>query len=74
MNFFLSGNIRYILAFTIPVLIFIVLFIIKGIAPFGNRLYMPSDMYHQYTPFYSELWYKNSKWGKPVLHMEQWPG
>lgn len=57
-EFLLSGNIRYILAFAIPVLIFIVLFIIKSIAPFGNRLYMPSDMYHQYTPFYSELWYK----------------
>ena len=39
-EFLLSGNIRYILAFAIPVLIFIVLFIIKGIEPFGIRLYM----------------------------------
>lgn len=57
-EFILTGNIRYILAVLIPILIFVVLFIIRGIAPFGNRLYMPSDMYHQYTPFYSELWYK----------------
>jgi uncharacterized membrane protein YfhO len=30
----------------------------KDIFPFGEECYLRSDMYHQYAPFYSELWNK----------------
>ena len=30
----------------------------RDIFPFGNDCYLRSDMYHQYAPFYSELWHK----------------
>lgn len=53
-----SGNITFIISFVIPVIIFIALYYIKGIFPFGDNCYLRSDMYHQYAPFYSELWNK----------------
>ncbi|MBQ4284307.1 MAG: YfhO family protein [Lachnospira sp.] len=55
-----SGNITYLLSFVIPLAILIVLYIAKDIFPFGNRYYLRSDMYHQYAPFFSELWHKIS--------------
>ena len=51
----LSGNIIYLIALVIPLVIFLVLFAIKGISPFGNYVYLSSDMYHQYCPFFSEM-------------------
>lgn len=53
-----SGNYIFFIAPALVLLIFLILFAIKGIAPFGQYVYLPSDMYHQYCPFLSELWYK----------------
>lgn len=54
----ISGRIVYALAFIIPLVIMIAIYFARGIFPFGNSCYLRSDMYHQYLPFYSELWYK----------------
>ncbi|MDL2300894.1 YfhO family protein [Lachnospiraceae bacterium OttesenSCG-928-D06] len=43
------------LAFIIPTLIMLVLFMIRGIYPFGDRSFLFSDMYHQYMPFFNEF-------------------
>ena len=53
-----SGNITYIIAFIIPLIIFTVLYYLRDIFPFGENCYLRSDMYHQYAPFFSELWDK----------------
>lgn len=53
-----SGNITYIIAFIIPLMMFIALYYVKNIFPFGTNCYLRSDMYHQYAPFFSELWNK----------------
>ncbi len=45
----------YALAFALPVAIMLVLFVIRGIYPFGDRSFLFSDMYHQYMPFFSEF-------------------
>lgn len=52
------GNITYIIAFVIPLMVFIALYYLKDIYPFGDNCYLRSDMYHQYAPFFSELWDK----------------
>jgi len=52
------GNITYIIAFVIPLIMFIALYYVRNIFPFGNNCYLRSDMYHQYAPFFSEFWYK----------------
>ncbi len=52
------GNITYIIAFAIPLMVFIALYYLKDIYPFGDNCYLRSDMYHQYAPFFSELWNK----------------
>ena len=44
-----------VLSFMVPFMIMFVLFIIKGIYPFGDRSFLFSDMYHQYMPFFSEF-------------------
>lgn len=53
-----SGNITFIMAFIIPIIIFIALYFVRDIFPFGSNCYLRSDMYHQYAPFFSELWNK----------------
>ena len=53
-----SGGITYIISFIIPLIIMIALYIAREIYPFGNNCYLRSDMYHQYAPFFSELWNK----------------
>lgn len=53
-----EGNITYVLSFFIPLIIFIAIYYLRDIYPFGNNCYLRSDMYHQYAPFYSELWNK----------------
>lgn len=55
---FLLDNISCIVAFIIPVTIMILIYIIRDIYPFGTNCYLRSDMYHQYAPFYQELYYK----------------
>ena len=47
-----------ILAFLMPVTVMLVLFIINGIYPFGDRTFLSADLYHQYMPFFSELLHK----------------
>lgn len=47
-----------VLALLIPSGIMLLLFIINGIYPFGDRSFLFSDMYHQYMPFFSELLHK----------------
>lgn len=47
-----------VLAFFVPALVMLVLFIIRGIYPFGDRSFLFSDMYHQYMPFLSEFVHK----------------
>lgn len=44
-----------LLSFAVPFLIMLVIFILKGIYPFGGRSFLVSDMYHQYMPFFSEF-------------------
>lgn len=51
----IGGKITYIIAFVIPLVLFIALYYVKNIFPFGNNCYLRSDMYHQYAPFFSEL-------------------
>ncbi len=43
------------LSFAVPVMIMLVIFVIRGIYPFGDRSFLFSDMYHQYMPFFSEF-------------------
>ena len=45
----------YLLAFFIPVLSMIMIFIGKEIYPFGDRSFLRTDLYHQYAPFFREL-------------------
>lgn len=52
------GNITYIIAFAIPLIMFIALYYARNIFPFGTNCYLRSDMYHQYAPFFSEFWNK----------------
>ncbi len=47
-----------IAAFLVPVLVMIVIFIQRGIFPFGEDSFLRTDMYHQYAPFFSEFQYK----------------
>ena len=44
-----------LLSFGVPFLIMLVIFMLKGIDPFGGRSFLVSDMYHQYMPFFSEF-------------------
>lgn len=43
------------MAFLLPFVIMLTLFVIKGIYPFGGRSFLSGDLYHQYMPFFSEL-------------------
>ncbi len=48
----------YLAAFLIPVLVMVIIFIQRGIFPFGEKSFLRTDMYHQYAPFFSEFQYK----------------
>lgn len=41
----------YVAAFLVPVLIMVIIFIQRGIFPFGEESFLRTDMYHQYAPF-----------------------
>lgn len=45
-------------AFWIPVAVMIIIFIQRGIFPFGENSFLRTDMYHQYAPFFSEFHHK----------------
>ncbi len=47
-----------LVAFFVPVVIMIIIFIQRGIFPFGEESFLRTDMYHQYAPFFSEFQYK----------------
>lgn len=53
----------YILAFFIPVAVVAVIYGLRGVWPFGDAMYLRSDMYHQYAPFHKELWRKLAEGG-----------
>ena len=42
-------------AFLVPVLIMLAAFIVKGIYPFGDHMFLRTDLYHQYAPFTAEM-------------------
>lgn len=48
-------NVTLILAFLLPIAVMLILFIVNGIYPFGDRSFLSGDLYHQYMPFFSEL-------------------
>ena len=57
----------YFLSFFIPFSILIFTYIIRGVHPFGDRIYLARDMYHQYAPFFSELQSKLTK-GESLIY------
>lgn len=57
-NNILSRKLIYILSFFVPLFIMLIIYILKGIYPFGDRAFLRMDLYHQYLPFHSELQYK----------------
>lgn len=42
-------------AFVVPVLILLLVYIIRGVFPFGDKIYVRMDFYHQYAPFLKEF-------------------
>ncbi len=48
----------YLIAFILPIFVMLVVFIQRGIWPFGDRCFLRTDLYHQYAPFFHELKYK----------------
>ncbi len=51
-NFFLA------LAFAIPFFLMLLAFVVQRVHPFGTRMILTVDLYHQYAPFLAELRYK----------------
>lgn len=51
---FVHNNLFIILSFALPALIMAVVFAIRSYYPFGNRMVMISDGWHQYYPFLAE--------------------
>ena len=56
-----------IVSFAVPVIIMIIIFIQRGIFPFGEQSYLRTDLYHQYAPFFSEFKMKLSE-GRSLLY------
>ncbi|MCR4672787.1 MAG: YfhO family protein [Lachnospiraceae bacterium] len=46
---------QHFAAFLLPIVIFIVSYIVIGVWPFGDRMQTIIDSYHQYVPFFTEL-------------------
>ncbi|MBQ7833793.1 MAG: YfhO family protein [Lachnospiraceae bacterium] len=44
-----------VIAFIVPVVTLFILYVARGIFPFGERSYMRMDFYHQYAPFMKEF-------------------
>lgn len=64
---FFRSNIFIILAFLLPAAIMLAAFIAKHFFPFGNRMIMVSDSWHQYYPFLAE-YQRMLKEGESVLY------
>ncbi len=43
------------LAFAVPVLVLFILYIVRGVYPFGKDIYVRMDFYHQYAPFVKDF-------------------
>jgi len=54
----IKDNLPYILAFVIPYIVLSAIYIGREIFPYGDNMYLRSDCYHQYAPFYKELYRK----------------
>ena len=54
----LNSNLTYVIAFVLPLIMMAALYYTREIFPWGSDCYLRSDMYHQYAPFFSELWHK----------------
>ena len=52
---FFKKNTLYFTAFGIPVFILILIYVFRGVFPFGDNCYLRSDMYHQYITFLAAL-------------------
>ena len=52
------GRRACLISFIVPVVAMILIFIFRGIFPFGKETFLRTDMYHQYAPFFSEFQYK----------------
>lgn len=48
-------KIALLMAFLVPFVVMLAIFIGNGIYPFGDRSFLFSDMYHQYMPFFQEF-------------------
>ena len=53
-----QGRRACLISFIVPVVAMILIFIFRGIFPFGQETFLRTDMYHQYAPFFSEFQYK----------------
>jgi len=56
-GFNIKNNARAVLglSFLFPTAVMFVIFIVRGIYPFGDNSFLFGDLYHQYMPFFSEL-------------------
>lgn len=59
----IKNNMGCILGFIVPMVILGGIFIGKEIIPWGDNMYLRSDCYHQYAPFYKELYRKLTEGG-----------
>jgi len=55
---YLKSHKSYLISFIFPVVAMLIIFIFRGIFPFGDETFLRTDMYHQYAPFSSEFNYK----------------
>ncbi len=62
-----SKKLPLILSFVIPVVIMLIIYYIRDIYPFGDRVFLRIDMYHQYAPFTYEFLNK-LKHGQSLLY------
>lgn len=58
-----KNNLGCILGFIVPFIILGGIFIGREIIPWGENVYLRSDMFHQYAPFYKELYRKLAEGG-----------
>jgi len=58
MKKYMKKNSLYLLAFFLPIAMMMLIFIIRGIYPFGDESFLHVDMYHQYFPFLTEFYHK----------------
>ena len=58
LNDIIQSKAVYVLSFIVPLIIMMAIYIMRDIFPGGENYYLRSDMYHQYAPFFSELWEK----------------